>query len=76
MVLCVFSGGKKWRLEKGKIIQEILQISKIPLIKGYSNRGTTKKSAKYDFFVSKNLLRNFSLILGEKKRGKDFRLFF
>ena len=23
-----------------------------------------------------NLLRNFSLILGEKKRGKDFRLFF
>ena len=30
MVLCVFSGGKKWRLGKGKIIQEILRISKIP----------------------------------------------
>jgi hypothetical protein len=30
MVLCVFSGGKMWRLEKGKIIQEILRISKIP----------------------------------------------
>ena len=30
MLLCVFSEGKKWRLEKGKIIQEILRISKIP----------------------------------------------
>ena len=30
MVLCVFSGGKKLRLEKGKIIQEFLRILKIP----------------------------------------------
>ena len=29
MVLCVISGGEMWRLEKGKIIQEILRISKI-----------------------------------------------
>ena len=43
---------------------------------GYLIRGNIKKSAKYDFFFSKNLLRNSSLILGEKKRGKDFRLFF
>jgi len=75
MVLCVILGGKKWMLGKGKIIQEILRISKIPF-KGYLIRGNIKKSAKYDFFFSKNLLRNSSLILGEKKRGKDFRLFF
>ena len=43
---------------------------------GYLIRGNIKKLAKYDFFFSKNLLRNSSLILGEKKRGKDFRLFF
>ena len=43
---------------------------------GYLIRGNIKKSAKYDFIFSKNLLRNSSLILGEKKRGKDFRLFF
>ena len=65
MVLCVFSGGGKWRLEKGKIIQEILRISKI----GYSNRGNTNKSAKKNFFFSNNLLRNSNLILGDKKRG-------
>ena len=29
MDLCVFSGGKKWKLEKGKIIQEFQRISKI-----------------------------------------------
>jgi hypothetical protein len=30
MVLCVFLGVKKWGLGKGKIIKEILRISKIP----------------------------------------------
>ena len=32
---------------------------------GYLIRGNIKKSAKYDFFFSINLLRNSSLILGE-----------
>ena len=52
MVLCVFSGGEKWRLEKGKIIQEILHISKIPF-KDIQIEAIQKKSAKYDFFLVK-----------------------
>ena len=50
MVLCVFSGGKKWRLEKGKIIQEILRISKISF-RGIQIEAIQKKSANYDFFL-------------------------
>ena len=74
MVLCMFSGGKKWRLEKGKFIQEILRISKIPF-KGIQI-GQYKNRQKIIFFSIISLLRNSSLILSEKKRGKDFRLFF
>ena len=58
MILCVFSGGK--RLEKGKIIQEILQILKIPF------RGIQIKA----------ILRNSSLILGEKNGGRILGCFF
>ena len=43
---------------------------------GYLIRGNIKKSAKYDFFFSKNLLRNSSLILGEKKKGEGFKAVF
>ena len=73
MVLCVFSGGKEWRLGKGKIIQEILRISKIPF-RGIHIEAIRKNRQNMIFF-SINLLRNSSLILGEKKRGKDFWLF-
>ena len=75
MVLCVFSGGEKWRLGKGKIIQEILRISKI-IFRAIQIEAIQKKWQNIIFFFSVNLLRNFSLILGEKKRGKDFKLFF
>ena len=75
MVLCVFSWGKKWRLEKGKIIKEILRISKIPF-SGIQIEAIRKNRQNTIFFFIINLLRNSSLILGEKKRGKDYRLFF
>ena len=62
-------------VRKGKIIQEFLRISKIPFM-GISLEAIQKNRQIKSFF-SINLLRNFSLILfGEKKRGKDFRLFF
>jgi hypothetical protein len=74
LVLCVFSRGKKWRLEKGKIIQEFLRISKIPLsgiqIEAIKNRQNTI------FFSINFFFRNSSFILSEKKGGEDFRLIF
>ena len=74
MVLCVFSGGGKWKLEKGKIIQEILRIPKISF-KEYSNRGNTKKSAKYDFFQYK-FIEELQFDFRREKKGEGFQAVF
>ena len=69
----VFRGVRGQKKAK-KIIQEILRISKIPF-KGIQIEAI-RKNRQNTIFFSINLQRNCSLILGEKKRGKDFRLFF
>ena len=42
--------GEKWRLEKGKIIQEFLQISKIPF-RGIQIKAIQKNRQNMIFFV-------------------------